>query len=48
MAYKVIYHTDIFKENLAGIPQNMKEVIKGAIETRLIPDPFVAGEPFTP
>ncbi|MCM8826484.1 MAG: type II toxin-antitoxin system RelE/ParE family toxin [Candidatus Omnitrophica bacterium] len=45
MAYTVIYHPDIPKEDLAGIPQNMKEAIKRAIETRLIPDPFVAGEP---
>jgi len=45
MAYKVIYHPDIPKEDLPKIPQNMKEAIRRAIETRLIPDPFLAGEP---
>jgi mRNA interferase RelE/StbE len=45
MAYTIIYHPDIPKEDLPGIPQNMKEAIKRAIETRIIPNPALAGEP---
>lgn len=45
MAYKIIYHPDIPKEDLTQIPKNMQEVIRRAIETRLIPDPYLAGEP---
>ena len=45
MTYKVIYHPDVLKEDLVKIPQNMREAIRRAIETRLIPDPFLSGEP---
>ena len=43
--YKVIYHPDIPKCDLFRIPQNIKETIRRAIEERLTPDPFMAGEP---
>ncbi len=45
MAYTIIYHPDIPKEDLPKIPQNIKETIRRAIETRLLPDPFLSGEP---
>lgn len=45
MAYTIIYHPDIPKEDLSGIPRNIKDTIMRAIETRLVSDPFLAGEP---
>jgi len=45
MACTIIYHPDIPKEDMPGIPQNMKQAIKRAIETRLIPHPSLVGEP---
>lgn len=45
MAYQIIYHPDIAKEDLPGIPQNIKDTICRAIETRLIPQPYLVGEP---
>lgn len=45
MAYKIIYHPDILKEDLPPIPQNIKETIQKAIETRLIPQPLLVGQP---
>ncbi|MHB8154864.1 MAG: type II toxin-antitoxin system RelE family toxin, partial [Candidatus Omnitrophota bacterium] len=43
--YKVIYHPDIPKHDLFKIPQNIKEIIRRAIEGRLTQEPFVVGEP---
>ena len=45
MAYTIIYHPDILKDDLRIIPRNIKDIIRRAIETRLIPDPFLYGEP---
>lgn len=45
MAYIIIYHPDIPKEDLSGIPRNIKDIIRRAIETRLMFDPFLFGEP---
>lgn len=45
MAYTIIYHPDIPKEDISGIPQNIKDTIRRAIETRLMSDPFLSGEP---
>lgn len=45
MAYTVIYHPDIPKEDLSGISRDIKDAIRRAIETRLVPNPFLAGEP---
>ncbi len=43
--YRVIYHPDIPKHDLLKIPQNIKEVIRRAIEERLTKEPFLVGEP---
>ena len=45
MDYIIVYHPDVQKEDLLRIPQNMKEAIRRAIETRLVPEPELAGEP---
>lgn len=45
MDYTIIYHPDIPKEDLSGIPRNIKDTIRRAIETRLISEPFLCGEP---
>lgn len=45
MAYTIIYHPDIPKKDLSGIPQNIKDTIRRAIETRLMSDPFLSGDP---
>ena len=45
MTYHIIYHPDIAKEDLPPIPQNIKDTIRRAIETRLIPEPYLTGEP---
>jgi mRNA interferase RelE/StbE len=45
MTYRIIYHPDIAKEDLPPIPQNIKDTIRRAIETRLIPEPYLTGEP---
>lgn len=45
MTYRIIYHPDIAKEDLPRIPQNIKDTIRRAIETRLIPEPYLTGEP---
>lgn len=44
MACAIIYHHDIPKD-LSGIPRNVKDTIRRAIETRLMSDPFLGGEP---
>ncbi len=43
--YKVIYHPDIPKHDLSKIPQNIRDIIRRAIEERLIREPFMVGEP---
>ena len=45
MEYKLIYHPDVLKEDLQGIPANMKSRIRKAIETRLLKDPVMFGQP---
>jgi len=45
MTYRIIYHPEIAKEDLPRIPQNIKDTIRRAIETRLIPEPYLTGEP---
>ena len=44
MAYQVIYHPEI-KKDLDGIPQNIKETIRRAIEERLVNDPEAISQP---
>jgi len=45
MAYSVVYHPDIPKEDLPKIPKNIQEIIYRAIETRLMLYPALVGEP---
>lgn len=45
MAYKLLYHPDIVKEDLPKIPRNIQEIIRRAIEERLAKDPSKYGEP---
>ena len=45
MAYVILYHPDVFKEDLGHIPLNIKTRIRRAIETRLATDPVLYGEP---
>lgn len=45
MEYKLIYHPDVLKKDLQGIPANIKSRIRKAIETRLLEDPVMFGHP---
>ncbi len=45
MEYKLIYHPDVLKEDLQGIPANIRSRIRKAIETRLFKDPVMFGQP---
>ncbi len=45
MAYIIIYHPDVLEEDLPKIPQNIKDTIRRAIETRLMQEPLMVGEP---
>ena len=45
MAYKILYHHLVYKEDLSPIPANIKKRIKEAIEQRLIKEPVLAGKP---
>ncbi|MDP3730416.1 MAG: type II toxin-antitoxin system RelE/ParE family toxin [Candidatus Omnitrophota bacterium] len=45
MQYKLIYHPDVLKEDLRDIPANIKSRISKAIETRLLRDPVMFGQP---
>ncbi|OIO78997.1 MAG: type II toxin-antitoxin system RelE/ParE family toxin [Candidatus Omnitrophica bacterium CG12_big_fil_rev_8_21_14_0_65_43_15] len=45
MAYQLFYHSDVAKHDLPGIPANIKETIRRAIEQRLIEEPILLGEP---
>lgn len=45
MGYKLIYHPDVLKEDLQGIPANIKSRIRKAIEARLLKDPVMFGQP---
>ncbi|MCX5712677.1 MAG: type II toxin-antitoxin system RelE/ParE family toxin [Candidatus Omnitrophica bacterium] len=44
-SYTLLYHPDVLKRDLPKIPNNIKEVIRRAIEERLQLDPFAYGEP---
>lgn len=44
MKYQVFYHPDITKD-LQKIPQNIKEIIKRAIEERLLNNPEIVSQP---
>jgi len=45
MGVGLIYHPDVLKEDLRGIPANIKSRIRKAIETRLLKDPVMFGQP---
>jgi len=45
MEYKLLYHEDVLREDLRGIPANIKSRIRKAIETRLLKDPIMFGQP---
>jgi mRNA interferase RelE/StbE len=45
MAYKLLYHPDILKHDLPKIPQNIRQLIRRAIEQRLAKETFLVGEP---
>jgi mRNA interferase RelE/StbE len=45
MRYDLIYHPDVLKEDLRHIPANIKARIRKAIETRLLKDPVLYGQP---
>jgi mRNA interferase RelE/StbE len=45
MEYRLIYHPDVLKEDLQGIPANIRIRIRKAIETRLLKDPIMFGQP---
>lgn len=45
MQYKLIYHPDVLKEDLVDVPVNIKTRIRKAIETRLLKDPVLYGQP---
>jgi len=45
MDYKLLYHPDVFKEDIRRIPANIKRRIRKAIETRLLKDPILFGQP---
>lgn len=45
MAYKIYYHPEILKSDLPKIPKNIKEIIRKAIEERLLLEPLVIGHP---
>ena len=45
MAYNLLYHPDVTKEDLKLIPSNIKDRIRKAIETRLAKDPVLFGQP---
>ena len=43
--YQMLYHPDVLKDDLAGVPRNIQEDIRRAIEERLMREPFLYGEP---
>lgn len=45
MAYKLIYHADVKKSDLAKIDNKNKTMIKRAIEERLATQPEIYGKP---
>ena len=45
MTFEVIYHPQVKEKDLLGIPRNVRERIRKAIEARLVSDPVLAGKP---
>jgi mRNA interferase RelE/StbE len=44
MTYRLLYHS-LVSEDIEELPENIKDRIKTAIESRLLPDPVRAGRP---
>lgn len=44
MNYRILYHPEI-QRDIAGLPRNMKDRIRKAIEQRLLADPLRFGTP---
>jgi mRNA interferase RelE/StbE len=44
MSYRLYYHPSV-KDDIAGIPKNIKKRLKKAIEDRLLQDPLHYGDP---
>lgn len=44
MTYRLLYHP-LVAEDIQGWPENIKDRIRTAIESRLLPDPVRAGRP---
>ncbi len=47
MAFRILYHRDVKKIDLPKIDSKNKEIIKRAIENRLITHPEIYGKPLT-
>ena len=45
MEYKLFYHPEVPKVDLPEIPADIKDIIKRAIEERLVVDPVSYGQP---
>ena len=45
MEYKLLYHPDVLRDDLRNIPANIGFRIRKAIETRLLKDPIMFGQP---
>lgn len=45
MAYRLLYHPAVLKEDLPKIPTDYKSRIRKAIETRLLENPILVGKP---
>jgi len=44
MTYRLLYHP-LVSEDIGGLPENIKNRIRTAIESRLVADPVRAGRP---
>jgi len=45
VSYHLFYHPDVKKEDIPGIPKNLRERIRKAIEGRLLTNPEKYGQP---
>ena len=45
MSFKAVYHPDVLRLDIRGIPSNIRSRIRKAIETRILIDPVMAGAP---
>lgn len=45
MPYRLLYHPDVKKEDLPGLPENIKQRLRRAIEERLLKEPEKYSDP---